>query len=144
MAADTILYITNHGPRSTSILAALKATGYDVVITDSSTQSVALLFVMHSVSAAVLDQQSVEQSGFDLARSFRTLCPDVPIILICADRIDRLPAAVDYCVNALQALENVTSDLQRILAKKSDAVGPIDCCSCESPEYFRSDLSERT
>jgi CheY-like chemotaxis protein len=144
MAADTILYISNHGPRSRSILAALEATGYDVVTTDSSTQSVALLFVMHSVSATVLDQQSIEQSSFDLARSLRALRPDVPIILICADRIDRLPAGVDYCVNSLQALENVTSDLQRILAKKSDAVASIDCCSCESPEYFRSDFNERT
>jgi CheY-like chemotaxis protein len=142
MAADTILYISDHGPRSSSILAALEATGYDVVSTDSSTQSVALLFVMHSVSATVLDQHSIEQSSFNLVRSLRTLRPDVPIVLICADRIDRLPAAVDYCVNAGQPLENVTSDLQRILAKKSAAVGPTDCCSCASPKIRDRTLAE--
>jgi response regulator RpfG family c-di-GMP phosphodiesterase len=138
MAGDTILYISDHGPRSSSILAALEATGYDVVSTDSSTQSVALLFVMHSVSVIVVDQHSIEQPSFDLAHSLRVLRPDVPIVLLCTDRIDHLPAAVDYCVNAWQALENVISDLQSIMAKKSAAAGPADCCSCVSENAVAS------
>jgi DNA-binding response OmpR family regulator len=133
--AETILYISDHGPRSSSILAALEATGYDVVSTDSSTQSVALLFVMHSVSATVLDQQSIEEPSFDLTRSLRALRPDVPIFLLCADRIDLLPPAVDSCVNTRQPLENLEADLHRILAEKPDAVSSVDCCSCTSPEY---------
>jgi len=64
---------------------------------------------MHSAAAVVLDQQSMEHSSFDLAHGLRTIRPDVPIILLCADRIDRLPPEVDYCVNAGQPLENVTS-----------------------------------
>jgi DNA-binding NtrC family response regulator len=134
MAGNTILYISDHGPRSSSILAALEATGYDVVSIANSTQAIALLFVMHSVTAVVLDQHSVEESSFDLTHSLRALRPDVQIVQICADRIDRLPAAVDYCVNTRQPLENVTSDLQRILAKKPAAVGPTDYCSCASLE----------
>jgi ActR/RegA family two-component response regulator len=133
MAGDTILYISDHRPRSRSILAALEATGYDVVSTDSSTQAIALLFVMHSVTAVVLDQHSIEESSFDLPHSLRALRPDVRIVLLCAGRLDRLPSAVNYCVNAVQPLENVISDLQRILAEKPVAVGPIDCYSCARP-----------
>jgi CheY-like chemotaxis protein len=136
MAGDTILYISDHGPRSSSIVAALEATGHDVVSADSSTQAIALLFVMHPVTAVVLDQHSIEQSSFDLTHSLRALRPDVPIVLLCADRIDRLPPAVDSCVNTGQPLENVASDLQRLLAEKPVAAGPIDCCCCASPEHI--------
>lgn len=133
MPGDTILYIRDHGPRSSSILAALEAIGYEVVSTNSSAQAIALLFVMHSVTAVVLDQHSIEQPSFDLTHSLRALRPDVPRILLCADRIDRLPPAVDYCVNAGQPLDNVTSDLQRILAEKPAPVSAVDCCSGARP-----------
>jgi len=134
MAENTILYISDHELRSSSILAALGATGYDVVSTDNSTQAIALLFVMHSVTAIVLDQHSIEEPSFDLTHSLRALRPDVPIVLLCADRIDRLPPAVDSCVNTGQGLENLEADLQRLLVERPAAVGPIDCCSCTSPE----------
>jgi CheY-like chemotaxis protein len=124
MAGDTILYISGHGPGSNSILAALGATGHDIVSADSSTQAIALLFVMHSVAAVVLDQSAIEQTSIDLARSLRALCPDVPIILLCADRIDHLPRGIDFCVDAGRPLENVTSDLQRLLAEKP-LVSPV-------------------
>jgi hypothetical protein len=136
MTGGTILYISHHGPRSSSILAALDATGYNVVSTDSSTQAIALLFVMHSVTAVVIDQHSIEESSFDMVHSLRALRSDVPIVLLCADRFDRLPSAVNYCVNAGQPLENVTSDLQRTLAEKPAAEGLIDCSSCASPEHI--------
>jgi CheY-like chemotaxis protein len=134
MAVDTVLYISDHGPRSNSISAVLEATGYDVVNANSSAQAIALLFVMHSVTAVVLDQHSIEQSSFDLTRSLGTLRPDVPIVVLYADRIDRLPPAVDACVSTGQPLENLAADLQRLLAEKPAAAGPIDCCSGASPE----------
>ncbi len=129
MAEETLLYISDHGPRSSSMLAALEAAGYDVVSTNSSTQAIALLFVMHSVIAVVVDQHSIEQPSFDLAHSLRALRPDIPIVLLCADRIDRLPPDIDLCVNIGQAPESVAFDLQRFLAEPA-TVGPIDCCSC--------------
>jgi CheY-like chemotaxis protein len=104
MTNKSILYISDHAPRSGSIIAALETTGYDVVSTDGSTQAIALLFVMHSVSAVVIDQHSIGQSSFDLPHSLRALRPDVPIVLLCADHIDRLPATVNYCVNTGQPL----------------------------------------
>lgn len=133
MPGDTILYISDHGPRSSSTLAVLEAIGFDVVNAESSMQAIALLFVMHSVTAVVLDQHALEESSFDLAHSLRALRPDVPIVLLCADRIDRLPAEIGYCVNAWQSLENVTSDLQRILARQPAAIG---LCSCASHEHI--------
>jgi response regulator RpfG family c-di-GMP phosphodiesterase len=133
MAGDTILYISDHGPRSSSTLAALEAIGYDAVSAINSIQAIALLFVMHSLTAVVLDQHSIEQSSFDLIHSIRALRPGVPIILLCTARVDRLPSAVDYCVQVGQALEDVTSDLKRILAEKPVTVGSIDCCSGPRP-----------
>jgi CheY-like chemotaxis protein len=59
MPSDTILYISDHGLRSSSILAALEASGYSVVSADSSTQAIALVFVLHSVNDVVLDQHSI-------------------------------------------------------------------------------------
>jgi len=125
MAGDRILYISDQGLRSSSILAALEATGHDVVSADSSTQAIALLFVMHSVTAIVLDQHSIEQSTFDLTHSLQALRPDVPIVLLCDDRIESLPRGIDSCVNTGRPLENVTSDLQRLLAEKPAVVSPV-------------------
>jgi CheY-like chemotaxis protein len=136
MAEDTVLYISDHGPRGSSIMAALEAIGYGVVTTDSSTQAIALLFVMHSVTAVVLDQHSIEQSNFDLTHNLRELRPDVPLILLCADRIDHLPPEVDLCVNTGRPLENITADLKRILEQKPAPAGPVDCCGCASPEHI--------
>jgi hypothetical protein len=136
MSEDAILYISDHDARSRSIIAALEATGYDVASTEGSTQAIALLFVMHSVTAVVVEQHSIEQSSFDLPHSMQALRPDVPIILLCADRIDHLLSAVGYCVNTRQPLENVTADLQRLLAEKPAATGLIDCCNCANPEHI--------
>jgi hypothetical protein len=135
MAGETILYISDHGSRSSSILSALEATGYDVVSADTSTQGIALVFVMHSVTAVIVDQQSIEKSSFDVAHSLRVLRPDVPIVLLCADGIDRLPPDFDSCVSTEQPLENLALDLRRLLAEKPAEVSATDCCSCASSEY---------
>jgi len=122
MSEGTILYVSDHGPCSRPIIAGLEAIGYHVVSTDGSTQAIALLFVLHSVTAVVLDQHSIEQSSLDLPHSLRALRADIPIILLCADHIHRLPAEVDYCVNSAEPLENIISDLERILAQQPAGV----------------------
>ncbi len=55
MEHKTILYISNQASCSDSMVAALKETGCEVVSTNSATEGVALLYVMHSVAAVVLD-----------------------------------------------------------------------------------------
>ena len=118
MLTGTILFISDHGSGNDSISGALKATGYNVVNADHSTQAIAMLFVMASVTAVVIGQHSIEQSGFDLTRNLRALCPQVPIIALCDGRIDRLPPGVDSCLNTGRPLRKVTSDLKRLLAEK--------------------------
>ena len=122
MVAGTILFVSDHGPQSSSILAALEATGYDVASPDRSTQAIAMLFVMNSVNAVVIDQPWTNQSSFDLTRSLRALCPEVPIIALCDGRIDPLPPEVDSCLNMRQPPEKVTSDLKCVLAER-----PLRC-----------------
>src|SRR5258708_19530140 len=91
MARKTILYISNQATGSDSALAALEATGYEIVRTNRSTQAVALEYIMHSVAAVVLHHRSGEQTGSDVARSMRAICPDVPILLLFCDQIPPLP-----------------------------------------------------
>jgi len=115
MALETILYISDQTTCSNSVLAALKATGYEVVCTNGSTRAIALLFIMHSVAAVVLNQLAREQTSFDLARSLRAIRPDVPIVLLCHDQFDRLPSCVDACVSTGLPLEKLTSAVRRLL-----------------------------
>ena len=115
MSLDTILYIHDKAISSDSVLDALKITHYEVVSADSSSQGIALLFLLRSVAAVVLHDQSGERSGADVARTLRAIRPDVPIMLLCRNRIDRFPSFVDVCVSLAQPLEMVTSAIRRLL-----------------------------
>jgi DNA-binding response OmpR family regulator len=124
MTREIILYIrSNDETRDNSLIAALDANTYEVVSTDSSTEAVALLYIMHSVAAVVLDQQAMEQASFDIMRSLRTICPDVPIIVLCHDQIDGLSSTVDHYVTAGQPLEKLTWELRGFLEAKTKGCG---------------------
>ena len=116
MEHETILYLSDQATSSNSISAALSAVGYEVVSTNSPTQATALLFVMHSVAGVVLNQRAAEQAIFDVARSLRAIRPDVPIVLLCRDRIEPLPSTVEACVSIRQPLENLTVAVRRLFA----------------------------
>ena len=119
MKRDTIFYIPDQVPSSNSVIAALDATGYQVVSTNSPTQAIALLFVMHPAAAVVLDQRAREQTTFALARSVRRIRRDVPIIVLSREPIDRLPSWVDACLSAREPLEKLTSMLRMMLNVES-------------------------
>src|SRR5260370_41527340 len=102
MARKTILYISDQATGSDSALAALEATGYEIVRTNRSTQAVALEYIMHSAAAVVLHHRSGEQTGSDVPRRMRAIGPDVSISLLCRDHIETLPTASDDCVSTLQ------------------------------------------
>jgi hypothetical protein len=119
MTRETILYIFDQTAGSNSVLAALRATGYDIVSTNSAMQAIALLFVMHSVAAVVLDYPTREEASLDEARSLRAVCPSVRIVLLRNDPIDRLPSFVDACVSTRQPLENLTCAIRHLLNAKS-------------------------
>ena len=107
----TILYISNRANRSNSVLAALKESGCEVVSTNSPTEGVALLYIMHSVAAVVLDNRAREQASFDVAQSLREIRPNVPVMLLCGDQIDSSPSWTDRCVST----DKLTSALQHLL-----------------------------
>lgn len=118
MTDETILYISDQTANDDSVLDALKATGYEVVSTNSSTQAIAMLFLLHSVAGVVLNHRARERAKFDIARSLRAIRPDVPIVLLCRDQINRLPSSVDACVDTGQPLEKLTAAVRRLLVAK--------------------------
>ena len=127
MTRETILYISDRETFTGSIFAALEATGYQVVSTQSSTEAMAIEYIMHSVVAVVLRHQTGEQSSLDAAKSLRTFCPNVPIILLCDDELDRLPSYVDACVCTGQSLERVASEVRDLLSAKRLPVHNAQC-----------------
>jgi len=115
MTPETILYIFDHATCSDPVSAALNSAGYEVVSTKSTMQAIALLFILHPVAAVVLDSREGLPSGWDVARSLRAVRPDVPIVVLCRDPIDRLPPCVDACVSTREPLANLTSVLKSLL-----------------------------
>ncbi len=115
MTGDTILYISDHAV-STSVVAAIEAAGYEVVTNDRPNQALALLFVMHSAAAVVLDLRSKEEIGFEFARELQAIHSGVPILLRCCEHVDRLPPWVDAYVSVGEPLERLTFLLQRMLS----------------------------
>src|SRR6266478_7173784 len=117
MTDETILYLSDQAANSNSVLAALKAAGYEVVSTNSATQAIALLYVLHRVAGVVLNRRARERAKFDIARSLRAIRSDVPIVLLCGDQINRL-LSVDACLDTRQPLEKLAAALRRLLAVK--------------------------
>lgn len=111
MDHKTILYISERANRGHSVLAALEATGCEVVSTNSPSEGLALLYVLHTVDAVVLDNRSKEQANFDVAQSLREIRPNVPLMLQCSDQIDNLPSWTDGCVST----DKLASALQDLL-----------------------------
>jgi len=108
----TILHISDRDDSRYSALADLKEIGCEVVSANSPTEGVALLYIMHSVAAVVLDNRAKEQASFDLSQSLRQIRPGVPIMLLCSDQVDRESPLTDRCVRAdrlISALKHLLS-----------------------------------
>lgn len=118
MTRETILWISDQATCGDPLSVALEAAGYEVVSTKSTMQAIALLFILHPVAAAVLYSHNGDQTSFDVARSLKAVRPDVPIILLCRDPIERLPPYVDACVSACEPLTNLRSGLKSLLTAK--------------------------
>jgi hypothetical protein len=112
---ETILYISDHATNSDSVIIELAATGYDVVSTDSSTEGIALLYIMHSVAAVVLHHGAEDRTWLKLVQSLRAVRPGARLILLSRDPIAFLPPWVDGCVGTEQPLEEVASAVHRLL-----------------------------
>jgi DNA-binding NarL/FixJ family response regulator len=117
MEHHTILYIFAPTTRSNSVLAAIKATGCEVVGTNSPTEGVALLYILGQVAAVVLDSRIREHASFDVVQSLRRIRPSVPVMLECSDRIDGSSLSTDACVST----DQLVFALQHLLAAESVA-----------------------
>jgi CheY-like chemotaxis protein len=131
---ESILYISEQATGIKSVLAALEATGCEVVDTDSAAQAIALLFIMHSVAVVVLHYRARERTSFDLVRGLRAIRPSVPIILLCREQIGLLPSGVDasgvYLYDMGQPREKLTSQVQSLLTAEGpcpDVDDPVHC-----------------
>lgn len=129
MKQETILYISDHAASSDSVMVELEAKGYQIVSTDNTSQGSALLYIMHSVAAVVLQYQPEDRTWFELAHSLRTIRPDVPIILLSRDPILYLPPWVDACVGTEQPLEKVASAVHSLLTGERFEAHSAQCCS---------------
>ena len=79
---------------------------------NSPTEGVALLYIMHSVAAVVLDNRAKEQASFDLSQTLRQIRPDVPIMLLCSDQVDNASSWTDRCLST----DKLTSALKHLLS----------------------------
>jgi CheY-like chemotaxis protein len=118
MTRETILYISNQATCGDPVSDSLEAAGYEVVSTKSTMQAIALLFILHPVAAVVLDSREGVSTSWDVARSLKAVRPDVPIVVLSRDPIDRLPPCVDACVSTREPLTNLTSRLKSLLTAK--------------------------
>jgi DNA-binding NtrC family response regulator len=118
MTDETILYISDQTANSNPVLAALKATGYEVVSTNSATQAIALIYIIRRVVGVVLNRPAKEQNRIDAEQSLRALRPDVPIVVLCTNPSSGLPSYVDACVDVKQPLAKLTAAVRRLLVRK--------------------------
>jgi DNA-binding response OmpR family regulator len=109
---NTILYISDRSSGSNSVLAEFEEAGYKMVVADSPTEGVALLYIMRSVGAVVLDHGAREGANFDVVQSLRKIRPSVPVMLLRGDRIESVPSRTDECVGT----DKLASALQRLLS----------------------------
>jgi CheY-like chemotaxis protein len=115
MKRETILLIRNPNISSNSVLAAAEATGHQVVSTSSS-QAIALVFVMRCVAAVLLDYFGTKEDTLELARELRAICNDVPIILLSAHPIEHLPSYVDASLNTRMPSKLLADALLKVLS----------------------------
>ncbi len=108
---NIILHISDRANSRNSVLAAFKETGWEIVSTNSPTEGVALLYIMRSVAAVLLDDRTRGEASFDVAHSLRKLQPNVPIIGVCSDNIDSPLSWTDGCVST----DRLASELQHLL-----------------------------
>ena len=127
MKHETILHISDHEASCDWVPAGLEAKGYEVVSTDSSTQGVAMLYIMHSVAAVLLHYRVEERTWFKLAQSLRAIRPGVPIILLSRDPIFCLPPWVDAFVATQQPPEEVASEVHSLLTGERFEVHSAQC-----------------
>jgi len=100
---------------SNSLFRVLQDAGYELTTTTNQSQALAMLFVMKSVDAVIVDQRGEEHASFDLPRHLRGLRRDVPIVLLSHEPLPQLPDCVDACVSDQEPLEKLVQVLDEVV-----------------------------
>lgn len=100
---------------SNSLFRVLQDAGYDLTTTTDQSQALAMLFVIKSVDAVIVDQRGEEHVSFDLPRHVRGLRRDVRIVLLSHERLPQLPECVDACVSDQEPLEKLVHVLDEVV-----------------------------
>jgi DNA-binding NtrC family response regulator len=116
MEHHTVLYIFYRADANSSVLAAIKRTGCEVVSTSKTVEAVALLYIMGQVAAVVLDSHAAENAGFNLAQSLSSIRPNVPVMLECGESIDNSPSS-ERCLS----VDELKSAIDHVLSEESVA-----------------------
>jgi CheY-like chemotaxis protein len=98
---------------SSSLFRVLQDAGYELTTTDQS-QALAMLFVMKSVDAVIVDQRAEEHARAELPRHLRGLRRDVPIVVLSHDPMPQLPECVDACVSDQEPLDKLVHVLDEL------------------------------
>jgi CheY-like chemotaxis protein len=67
---------------------------YEPLVASSPDQAVAF-YVSHNVAAVVLDSEFFSEQGWSVARTFKTINPHLPVVLLHASPTEPLPSAID-------------------------------------------------
>ncbi len=118
MSRLTLLYVTDDPSAKEALERSLSQAAFDSVLTSSSVQALALLFVNRKISAVVLDQQLKTRPSFALARAMRSLRPDVPIVLLSQETIHELPNCLDACICTDRDAEALVPVLNRLVTER--------------------------
>jgi DNA-binding NtrC family response regulator len=115
MDHGTILYISDATKGKGAVCAAIKETGCDVLSANSPTEGVAMLYIMRTCAAVVIDDRAREEANFDLAQSLRKIDPGVPVLELCSEHVDSSSARADACVST----DKLASAIQQLLGTLS-------------------------
>jgi CheY-like chemotaxis protein len=118
MMDETILYVSDQTANNNSVLAALKATGYEVVSSNSATQAIALLYVLHTVAGVVLNHRTRERPSLTSRIASGRFALMFRLFWCAVTRSTACRHPVDACVDIGQPLEKLTATMRRLLAAK--------------------------
>ena len=99
---------------SSPLLGVLQDAGYELTTTSNQSQALALLFVMKSVAAVIVDQREDDCATLDLPRHLRGLRRDVPIVLLCHEPLAQLPDYIDACVSDQEPIDRLVHVLDEL------------------------------
>jgi CheY-like chemotaxis protein len=99
---------------SNSLFRLLQDAGYELTTTTDQSQALAMLFVMKSVDAVIVDQREDEHASFDLPRHLRALRRNVPIVLLSHEPLPQIPDYVDACISDQEPLDRLVHVLDEL------------------------------